>query len=267
MNRIILLVSAILIFLPVSVNAQEEAIDASDPTKIYTYAGGGVKYTDYTNGDSMWEIRATGNIGLSKKDMLLFELGYGWHDGSEANGTKDGNDLTNSRLRWFHIFGMDYSVTRGYRGWATQLDLQIAGSLVGTDGQNVVTAGALPAFGLTDSLSLFVALNWVNSWDKDLENYNGMGLGIAPALVYTPDWWTGSYVQIWPNYTRFFTDELAGEGAGNLDVTTGGSITPKLLWSVTFQQNLDKDLKTFRRGGDTGLKNDWNMYFNITSYF
>ena len=31
----------------------EDQVDASDPTKIYTYAGGGLKYTDYTNDESM----------------------------------------------------------------------------------------------------------------------------------------------------------------------------------------------------------------------
>jgi len=68
------------VLLPALGNAEDQ-IDASDPTKIYTYAGGGVKYTDYTNGESMWEIRATGNLGLSDSDMVMFELGYGWHDG------------------------------------------------------------------------------------------------------------------------------------------------------------------------------------------
>jgi len=247
--------------------AQDKEIDASDPTKIYTYAGGGVKFTDYTNGDSMWEMRATGNIGVTANDMVLFEIGYGWHDGDSANGTRDEDDITNARLRWFHLFDMDYSVTSGYRGWATQLDLQLAGSLVGTDGQNVVSAGVLPAFGLSKSWSLFLPVNWVNSWDKRFENYNGMGIGIAPLLVYTPDWWAGSYVQIWPNYTRFFTNELDGEGSGTFDVTTGGQITRTLLWSVTGQKNLDKDLNAFRRGRDTGAKNDWNVFFNITAYF
>jgi hypothetical protein len=107
----------------------------------------------------------------------------------------------------------------------------------------------------------------VNSWDKKFENYNGMGLGVAPLLVYTPDWWAGSYIQIWPNYTWFFTNELAGEGAGNFDVTTGGEITPSLFWAVTGQKNLDKDLRAFRRGRDTGVKNDWNLFFNLTRYF
>ena len=68
------------VLLPDLGNAEDQ-IDASDPTKIYTYAGGGVKYTDYTNDESMWEIRATGNLGLSDSDMVMFELGYGWHDG------------------------------------------------------------------------------------------------------------------------------------------------------------------------------------------
>jgi len=42
---------------------------------------------------------------------------------------------------------------------------------------------------------------------------------------------------------------------------------PKLLWSITFQKNLDKDLNAFRRGRDTGVKNDWNVDFKVTSNF
>jgi len=134
MKNISVVLVVLLVFVSSPLLAQEKEIDASDPTKIYTYAGGGVKFTDYTNGDSMWEIRATGNIGVTDKDMVLFEIGYGWHDGDSANRTRDEDDITNSRLRWFHLFDMDYSATSGYRGWAAQLDLQLAGGLVGTDG-------------------------------------------------------------------------------------------------------------------------------------
>ena len=74
------LISLFNAIMPITASAEDQ-IDASDPTKIYTYAGGGVKYTDYTNDESMWEIRATGNLGLSDSDMVMFELGYGWHDG------------------------------------------------------------------------------------------------------------------------------------------------------------------------------------------
>jgi len=267
-NTGLLLTSSLILLLSVILSGvvyAEEKIDASDPTKIYTYAGGGMKYTDYTNGESMWEIRATGNIGLSKSDMLLFELGYGWHSGDKTPG--DDSGLTNGRLRWFHLFNMNYDVVSGYRGIATQVDLQVAGELKGTDGQNVVTLGALPAFGISEKWSAFVAANLVNSFDKRFANYNGTGVGLAPLFVYGADWWPGSYLQIWPNYTYFFTSELSGDGSGNLDITTGGEITSTLLWSVTFQQNFDKDLKTFRRGRDTGLKNDWNVFANVTSYF
>lgn len=57
--------------------SQDQVIDASDPTKIYTFFGGGLKYVEYTNGESMIELRATGNLGLSDTDTILFELGYG----------------------------------------------------------------------------------------------------------------------------------------------------------------------------------------------
>ena len=243
----------------------DEQVDASDPTKIYTYAGGGLKYTDYTNDESMIELRASGNLALSESDMLMFEIGYGRHDGDSTPGGDSGE--TNTRLRWFHLFNMDYSVTSGYRGWATQIDLQGAGSLKGTDGQNVLSLGALPAFGLSEKWSFFLPANWVNSWDKKFENYNGWGINLSPLLVYTPDWWKGSYVQLWPGYTRFVSGELDGEGSGNLDVTVGGNITPTLVWFTTFQKNYDVDLRTFRRGEDTELKNDWNIFAAIQAYF
>jgi hypothetical protein len=244
----------------------EEKIDAADPTKIYTYAGGGLKHTDYTNDESMFELRTTGNIGLSKSDMLLFELGYGWHDGDRVPGSNSG--ITNGRLRWFHLFPKDYSVVSGYRGWGTQVDLQLAGELKGTDGQNTVAVGAVPAFGISEKWNFYLPVNLVNTWDKDFENYNGFGLSVAPLLVYTPEkWWPGAFLQIWPNYTSFISGELEGSGSGVVDLITGGEITSTVLWTFQFQKNFDKDLKTFRRGRDTGLKNDWNLFANVTVYF
>jgi len=49
----------VLLFCMLSAGAAsaEEKIDASDPTKIYTYAGGGLKYTDYTNGEPSGTVR------------------------------------------------------------------------------------------------------------------------------------------------------------------------------------------------------------------
>ncbi len=251
---------------PTVCSASDDEIDASDPTKIYSYAGGGVKYTDYTNDEEMWEARITGNLGISERDMVLFEVGYGWRSGDHVDGSN--NDLTNGRARWFHVFDMDYAVSNGYRGWATQVDLQVAGSLKGTDGQNLLAIGALPAFGLGANWSFFLAVNIVNAWDKNFDDYNGVGLGVAPLLVYVPEnWWPGAYVQLWPNYTRFVSSELSGEGSGNLDLVLGGSITPTVLWAVTYQKNFDEHLNSFRRGRDTGLDNDQNVFFSITTYF
>ena len=244
----------------------EEEIDASDPTKIYTYAGGGIKYTDYTNDESMVELRATGNLGLTNSDMVLFEIGYGWHSGDAVPG--DDSNITNGRLRYFHLFPMDYSVVSGYRGLAAQVDLQLAGGLKGTDGQNTLSLGVLPAVGINEKLSFYLAANLVNTWDKNFDNWNGAGAGVGPLLVFVPDqWWPGAYVQLWPAYTRFFSGELGGSGSGNVDLTTGGEITKKTFWSVTLQKNVDEDLNSFRRGRDTGLKNDWNVFLNVTTYF
>ena len=249
-----------------NVSAEEEAIDASDPTKIYSYAGGGLKYTDYTNNESMLEVRAMGNFGFGEKDTVMFELGYGSHDGDLVPGSN--NDITNGRVRWFHLFEMNPDVLKGYRGWATQVDLQLAGSLKGTNGQNTLALGYMAAFGISEKWSFYLPLNVVNTWDKNFEKHNGVGIGAAPMFAYSPDnWWAGAFLQIWPNYTYFVSGNIKNEGAGNIDVTTGGSITPTMLWSLTLQKNVDIDLRSFRRGPSTGLTNDWNVFVNISSYF
>ncbi len=261
------LAAALILIATGSAMADEERIDQSNPTKIYTFAGGGLKYTSYTNGESMWEMRTVANIGLSDNDMVLAELGYGFHSGDKVEGSNE--RLTNARARWFHLFDMNDDLAWGYRGWGTQVDLQLAGKLKGTDGQNVLSVGVLPAFGLGEKWSLYLPVNLVNSWDKGFEKYNGMGIGVSPLLIYLAgdDWWRGAYVSFWPNYIRFFSGELKGDGSGNFDLNFGGEITPTVFWMSTLQKNFDKNLRSFRPGEDTGLTNDWNVFFQVTTYF
>lgn len=246
--------------------AQDDVVDATDPTKIYTYAGAGLKYSDYTNGESMMEVRATGNIGLSEVDMLLFELGYGWHDGDLVPGSN--SDLTDLRFRWFHMNDMKYDVEKGYRGMGIQVDLQLAGDLKGTNGENVVLAGVMPVFALGGKWDLYLTTAAVASWDKKWENYNGAGAALSGQFIYSPDhWWMGAQIQIIPEYKYFLTGSLQNEGSGSVDINIGGNLSNTVVWDVTYQKNVDVDLNSHRSGVDTGLENDWNIFANLTMYF
>jgi hypothetical protein len=249
-----------------AVFAESEAIDASDPTKIYTYMGGGLKYNEYTNGEYMLEARITGNLGLSTQDALLFEAGYGWHKGDQAPG--DDSGFTNVRLRWFHLFDMNYELEQGYRGWGTQVDVQLAGELKGTDGQNQVVLGVMPTYALGGNWNLYLQLNLVNAWDKKFKYWNGAGSNLSPQFVFSPDnWWPGAQVQIIPQYTYFVTGDLEDEGSGVFELNVGGEITPTVMWDITYQRNFDIDLKSLIRKESEKLENDWNVFFNVTSYF
>ena len=248
------------------VMADEERINASDPTKIYTFMGGGLKYNDYTNGEYMWETRAIGNIGLSDHDMLLFETGYGWHEGGQAEGRNNG--LTNSRLRWFHMYEMNYEVETGYRGLGLQVDAQLAGYLKGTDGQNQILFGAMPVFAMGGGWNLYLMLNVANTWDKGWKYWNGIGPSVTAQLIYDNEaWWPGAQVRIVPTYTYFVAGELKNEGSGNLEINVGGEITSTVMWDVTAAKNFDIDLRSFSRGPSEDLENDWNVFFNVTTYF
>jgi len=246
--------------------ANDDRIDATDPTKIYTFMGGGLKYNEYTNGEYMWETRLIGNIGLGKDDMLLFEAGYGWHQGDQAPGKNSG--LTNSRLRWFHLFEMNYELEQGYRGFGLQVDAQLAGSLKGTDGQNQILFGVMPVFALGGNWNLYSMFMVANTWDKGWEYWNGIGPSITAQFIYdNENWWPGAQVRLIPTYTYFMTGELEDEGSGNLEINVGGEFTPTVMWDITAQKNFDVDLHSFRRGPSEELENDWNMFFNVTSYF
>ena len=239
--------------------------DATDPTKIYSFLGGGPKYVDYTNGEYMWEFRMIGNLSLGINDMLLVAAGYGRHFGENEPGPQ--NDWTNSRVRWIHLFDMDYDRDKGYRGIASQIDFQMAGWLKGTDGQNVINVGPMPVWALSEYWNLYLTLNLVNSWDKNFAVYNGVGAGFDAQFIFNPDWWPGSQVRFMPAYSYFLGGELKDEGSGNLDINIGGEFNSSTMWDVTVQQNFDWDLSTYRRSRETGLKNDWNVFFNITRYF
>ena len=174
--------------------------------------------------------------------------------------------MTNGRLRYFHLFDMDYS-KMGYQGWASQIDFQFAGNLKGTDGQNVIALGGLGAWAFSETLAFYAGPIIPSSWDKKFEEYNGTGLGATALLVYSPQLWKGCYFQLWPTYTYFLNGNLQDEGSGNVDLVAGGSFTDTVTWNLTFQQNLDIDLQAYRRGRDTGLKNDWNLFGSVSYYF
>ncbi|MDH4020984.1 MAG: hypothetical protein OEU84_15435 [Xanthomonadales bacterium] len=261
---------AALLFLEFSLTssalANDERIDASDPTKIYTFLGGGLKYNDYSNGEYMWEARAIGNIGMGEHDMLLFEAGYGWHEGEQAPGKDTG--LTNARLRWFHLYEMNYELDRGYRGFGLQVDAQLAGQIKGTDGQNQVLVGAMPVFAMGGNWNLYLMLMVANTWDKGWDHWNGIGPSVTAQFIYDNEsWWPGAQLRIVPTYTYFVAGELEDEGSGNVELNLGGEFTPTVMWDVTLQKNFDVYLQSFRRGPKEELENDWNVFFNVTSYF
>jgi hypothetical protein len=243
-----------------------EAIDASDPTKIYNFFGGGPKYSEFTNGDHILELRVIGNIGLSEHDMVLFEAGYGWYDGVQSPGNN--SDYTDARLRWFHLNDMNYDLNRGYRGMGLQVDLQLAGRLKGTDGQNQLHIGVMPVYAISQRWNLYLMANIANAWDKRFEHWNGIGPSVTTQFIYdNNDLWPGMQFRASPGYTYFLAGDLEDEGSGTLELNLGGEVTPTIMWDITYVHQYDKDLKTYRRELSSELNNDWNIYFNVTSYF
>ena len=118
------------------------------------------------------------------------------------------------------------------------------------------------------ALNLYLALNGIAAWDEKFQNFSGAGVSISPRFVFSPDdWWAGAQIQVVPDYKYFLTGALDGEGDATLEINVGGQFTPTIMWDVIGQKNYDLDLRSLNRGADTGLKNDWNIFINVTTYF
>jgi hypothetical protein len=242
-------------------NTGKQQIDASDPTQIVTFLGAGPKVTRYTDDANINEIRVSGTFGIGKKDMLIFETGYGHHTAEHESG------LTNTQVRHFHLFKMDNEIKRGYRGWGSSIDLNLAGELKGMDGQNSLAIGASPAFALGGDWQLYPIVMLLNSWDKRFAHYNGGGVNFSPLLSKSFDWWDGSFISIWPQYNRFYWGELSGNGGGQLQLIVGGKFTDTFIWKVIGYEMFDKDFRAFKHDEGFPAKADRALHFRVESYF
>ena len=253
--------------IPMTVFA-DSSIDPSDPTKIAAFAGPGFKFTSFADDSELVEIRASGNMGFGEKDMVLFELGYGNFDGAVIS-TDTTSGMTNARARWFHLFNMDGEVTRGYRGWATQVDLQLAGSVKGTTGSNTLAIGALPAFAINNDWDVYLPTSYVSTWGEDFNKHLGHGISITPMFVYAPEngMWNQFFLQISPSYTRYFAGDIENSGAGSIEFTTGGAVGERWILTAVVTKNFDKNFEGFRRPGEASGANDWNVFFSGSYYF
>ncbi len=238
-----------------------DKVDASDPTRITTFMGIGPKITEYTDGTDISEVRVNATIGLGPKDMVIIQTGYGHHSGEDKSG------FTNTQVRHFHLFSMD-KVEQGYRGWGSSIELNVAGELTGMDGQTSLAVGASPAIALGNGWDIYPILHVLNSWDKNMEEYNGGGINISPLLVKSiPDAWNGAFVQFWPKYNSFLWGNLEGNGGGSIEVVVGGKFTDSLVWKFSYDATFDKDFKAYKHDEGFAAKADQSFYFRIESYF
>ncbi len=241
---------------------EKPQIDASDPTRIVTFIGLGPKYTQYVDNSNVKELQFSLTVGLGLKDMIMVEGGYGNQSATKKYG------MTTTDIRHFHLFKMD-QVDKGYRGWGSAFQLNLAGTLPGTDGQNLLGLGATPAFALGGGIDLYPVAMVMNSWDKGFGTYNGGGLNFSPMLSIKMDYWDGAFVNIWPQYTRFFWGNLGDldAGGGQLRLVTGGKFTPTLLWRALAFYPFDKNLRGYDYKGGFDPRGRQAYLFRIEQYF
>ena len=242
--------------------AEVKKIDASDPTRIVTFVGGGPKFTEYVDGSNVVEAHVSLTMGIGQKDMITVESGYGRHNTTGKKG------MTTTEFRHFHLFKMD-QVEKGYRGWGSSIQVNFAGSVPGTDGQNIVGLGASPAFALGGKVDIYPIMMVMNSWDKHFGHYNGGGLNFSPLMTVKLNTWDGAFVNIWPQYTRYFWGDLGKRdvGGGQLRLVLGGNFNPTLVWRAIAFFPFDKNLRGYDHNGGFDPRGRDAFLIRVEKYF
>ena len=237
--------------------------DPSDPTRIDARAGVGYKYTDFTGGASIKEIRAKLALILGKSGMFVADVGVGKLN-DNPNG-KDETGLTDGRYRYFHLGPMDFK-KMGYRGWGVSAELQTQGAIEGTDGSNLIAVGGIWSFATSKTLSIFPNLIGSAVWSKNFDNYLGAVARGDLFITWKPVWiWRGGYLKFKPSYSVGISNDLKGGDSANFEVAVGGMITTnkKWWWDIQGRTFLIDELEKEMQGP---IDSDWSLFVSVT-YF
>jgi hypothetical protein len=249
--------------LPESEAPRGDEPDPSDPTNIDARVGLGYKFTELNGGVSMNEVRAKAAVDIGDEGTLVADVGVGALD---SYAPDDDLGLTDGRFRYFHLWEMDRTVVKGYRGWGTSLEIQTQGTVPGTDGSNVVALGALAAFGSGRKLSLFPNLILSSIWSNDLEDHLGAALRGDLIFTYKPGrFWHGAYFKARPSLSYGMTNVVRERTSFDMEASLGGAFTEEKLWWW------DVQWRTFFQDGALGdpstLTANWSLYFSLTHFF
>ncbi len=223
-----LVVIAVFIFVTSTLHAQDvtdidkQTPDPSDPTRIDARAGAGYKYTDFTSGASINELRAKLALLLGKSGMFVADIGVG-----KINDNPNGEDetgLTDGRFRYFHLGPMDFN-KMGYRGWGMSAEIQTQGAIPGTDSSNLFAVGGIWSFATAETLSVFPNLIGSAVWSKDFDSFRGFAARGDLFITWKPvGIWNGGYLKFKPSYSYGLSGDIEGGDSANLEVAVGGMI-------------------------------------------
>jgi hypothetical protein len=245
------------------VPAKVETFDPSDPTRIDARWGLGYKYSDYTQGASLNELRGKLALQLNKKDLVTVDVGVG--RSQDVPQVADESGLTDGRFRYFRMWNVDRSILAGYQGIGTSVELQTQGQVPGTDGSNSLALGGMGAFGLGEGLATFVNPIVASVWSRNFEEHLGWTLRVDVFLTYKPGWpWKGTYLKARPSLSYGVSGALEGDGSGLLELVIGAPFTRTFWWDLQYRIFSDTDLPAHSIGREENLATRWSLFLSFT---
>jgi hypothetical protein len=215
--------------------AQDQTVDASKPTNLYTQLNAAFEYQSSKKGDNLYGTRINVQYAFDPDNLLLVEVPLLYNEGTSKFG------LSDTRVRYFHA--LKRNITKRLIAIAPYADITIpTGSAKNGLGSDIwsLAAGVVAGYVVSPKIAMFPGVGLVHVTANDLiESQTGVNFQTNMSISFSQR----AFLFVNPIVTILAKTNWSSEFNFNYMITPN-----KLKVNLGYFPNFTNDINTFRLG-------------------
>jgi hypothetical protein len=215
--------------------AQDQTVDASKPTNLYTQLNAAFEYQSSKKGDNLYGTRINVQYAFDPDNLLLVEVPLLYNEGTSKFG------LSDTRVRYFHA--LKRNITKRLIAIAPYADITIpTGSAKNGLGSDIwsLAAGVVAGYVVSPKIAMFPGVGLVHVTANDLiESQTGVNFQTNMSISFSQR----AFLFVNPIFTILAKTNWSSEFNFNYMITPN-----KLKVNLGYFPNFTNDINTFRLG-------------------
>jgi hypothetical protein len=215
--------------------AQDQTVDASKPTNLYTQLNAAFEYQSSKKGDNLYGTRINVQYAFDADNLLLVEVPLLYNEGTSKFG------LSDTRVRYFHA--LKRNITKRLIAIAPYADITIpTGSAKNGLGSDIwsLAAGVVAGYVVSPKIAMFPGVGLVHVTANDLiESQTGVNFQTNMSISFSQR----AFLFVNPIVTILAKTNWSSEFNFNYMITPN-----KLKVNLGYFPNFTNDINTFRLG-------------------